>query len=92
MARLARRITIFVLGISVVLIGVVMIVAPGPAFVFIPLGLGILATEFFWARRILRWLQARIDAQMQAVRNRNGAPGPDPSGPQSTSRDQDKAA
>ena len=30
-----------------------MIVLPGPAFVVIPLGLGILAVEFRWARRLL---------------------------------------
>lgn len=31
-----------------------MIVTPGPAIVVIPVGLGILATQFVWARRLLR--------------------------------------
>src|SRR5579872_5969576 len=57
---IARRVTVFILGISVVLVGIVMIVAPGPAVVVIPLGLGILATEFLWARRILDSLQRRL--------------------------------
>ena len=35
------------------LVGVVMIVTPGPAVVVIPAGLAILATEFVWARRLL---------------------------------------
>jgi tellurite resistance protein TerC len=39
---------------TVVLIGVAMIVLPGPAIVVIPAGLAILATEFAWARRWLR--------------------------------------
>jgi len=34
--------------------GIAMIVLPGPAFVFIPAGLAILATEFLWARKLLQ--------------------------------------
>ncbi len=58
----ARRVVVFVLGISVLLVGIVMIVGPGPAVVVIPLGLGILATEFLWARRILDSLKRRLAA------------------------------
>ena len=60
--KLARRLTVFVLGISVLLVGIVMIVGPGPAVVVIPLGLGLLATEFLWARRILDSLKRRLAA------------------------------
>jgi len=35
------------------LIGIAMIVLPGPAVVVIPAGLAILATEFAWAKRLL---------------------------------------
>ena len=35
------------------LIGLALIVLPGPAFIVIPLGLAILAVEFAWARRLL---------------------------------------
>jgi len=56
----ARRAVVLVLGISVLLAGIVMIVSPGPAVVVIPLGLGILATEFLWARRILDSLKRRL--------------------------------
>jgi tellurite resistance protein TerC len=52
--RQARRIVILIVGMSVVLVGVAMLVLPGPAMVVIPLGLAILATEFVWARRILK--------------------------------------
>jgi len=61
-SRFVRRAIVFVLGISVVLVGIVMIVGPGPAVVVIPLGLGILATEFLWARRILHAVQQRLAA------------------------------
>lgn len=41
-------------GGTILVIGFAMIVLPGPAVVVIPLGLGILATEFVWARRWFR--------------------------------------
>jgi hypothetical protein len=47
-------------GGTVVLLGVAMIVLPGPAFIVIPLGLAILATEFLWARRWLKRAQAML--------------------------------
>ena len=42
-----------VLGGGVVLVGIAMLALPGPAFLVIPLGLTILATQFPWARRLL---------------------------------------
>lgn len=59
-ARLVRKFTILVLGFSVVMVGIIMIVTPGPAILVIPAGLAILATEFLWARRILDKLKAQI--------------------------------
>jgi tellurite resistance protein TerC len=49
-----RRVIIAVIGGTIVLIGLAMIVLPGPAIVVIPLGLAVLATEFIWARLWLR--------------------------------------
>ena len=49
--RLARRIAVGVVGITVLIIGIVMIVTPGPAILVIPAALAILGTEFQWARR-----------------------------------------
>lgn len=65
MARTARRAIIAVVGFTVVLIGIALIVLPGPAFVVIPLGFVILATEFVWARRVLR--RVRAEAQRQGI-------------------------
>jgi len=56
-----RRIVVFILGMSVLVVGVVMIVAPGPAVVVIPLGLGILATEFLWGAADARQTQVPAD-------------------------------
>ena len=52
--RAAKKVVIAVIGGTVTLIGVSLIFLPGPAFIVIPIGLSILATEFLWARR---WLQ-----------------------------------
>ena len=57
-----RRLVVFVVGMTVLLIGVVMMATPGPAVLVIPLGLGILAIEFAWARRLLRRVKERIAA------------------------------
>ena len=48
-----RRAVVAVIGGTILLIGIALLVLPGPAFIVIPLGLLILATEFVWARR---WL------------------------------------
>lgn len=49
-----RKLIVGVIGITILLIGIAMIVLPGPALVLIPVGLGLLATEFAWARRLIR--------------------------------------
>lgn len=53
-----RKLIIGVIGSTIFLLGVAMIVLPGPALIVIPVGLGILATEFAWARRAVR--RARV--------------------------------
>ena len=52
--KLVKRIVIFIIGFTMLIIGVSMIVLPGPAIIMIPLSLGVLATEFVWAKRWLR--------------------------------------
>lgn len=58
--KFARKVIIGIIGLSVLLIGAAMIVLPGPAIIVIPAGLAILATEFAWARRLLRRLRTQI--------------------------------
>ena len=62
--KMARRIVITVVGVTVLIIGVIMIVTPGPALVLIPVGLAILSIEFAWARAWLKRLR-------EAISNRN---------------------
>ncbi len=54
MLRFARRVIVSIVGTTVLLIGVALIFLPGPAFVVIPVGLAILATEFAWAAHWLK--------------------------------------
>jgi len=56
----AKRLIIIVVGFTVLLLGVAMILLPGPAFIMIPLGLGILATEFVWARTLLNKFKEKL--------------------------------
>jgi uncharacterized protein (TIGR02611 family) len=67
--RKARQVVVAVVGATVLLTGIIMIVTPGPAIVVIPLGLGILATEFVWARMLLNEVKDRIVA-MAPKKNR----------------------
>lgn len=65
-----RRIVVGVIGGTVVLIGVALVVLPGPAFIVIPLGLLILGSEFAWARRLLRRGKEMIgEARIERVEN-----------------------
>lgn len=54
-----KRIIIGIAGFTVLVVGIVMIALPGPAFIIIPAGLAILATEFIWAQRILNFIKEK---------------------------------
>lgn len=68
--KTARRIAVLVLGTTVLAVGIVMTVTPGPAIVVIPIGLAILGVEFAWARIWLRKLREGISAQNAKHRGR----------------------
>jgi uncharacterized protein (TIGR02611 family) len=48
-----RRLSRIVGGFTLLLIGIVMLVTPGPGWLVIFLGLGLLAAEFVWAKRLM---------------------------------------
>ena len=56
----AWRLIVIVVGFTVLLIGLVLLVLPGPAMVVIPIGLAILATEFVWARKLLSRVKREV--------------------------------
>jgi uncharacterized protein len=65
--RQAKRLIIGVIGFTVLVVGVAMVVLPGPAIIVIPAGLGILATEFVWARRLLKAVAKRFQKTKEEV-------------------------
>jgi tellurite resistance protein TerC len=68
----AKRLIVIVLGFTVLLIGIAMIALPGPAFIVIPLGLAILASEFVWARLLL----SKIKSKISNAKSRRREPAP----------------
>jgi tellurite resistance protein TerC len=70
MLRQAYRIVVLIVGMTVLLIGIALLVLPGPAFVVIPVGLAILATEFAWARHWLRIIRETADKGAEKLKLR----------------------
>ena len=48
-----KRVFITIFGFAVLILGIIMLVTPGPGWLFILIGLGILATEYVWAHHLL---------------------------------------
>lgn len=58
--RTALRLVRVVVGGTLLAIGILLIVLPGPAFIVIPAALAILAGEFVWARMLLKRVKYHI--------------------------------
>ncbi len=86
--RWAKRIVVTVVGFTVLIVGIAMIVLPGPAFVVIPVGLGILGLEFAWARAWLRKVKEKSQefarSARSAIGNYNSRPAGDNTPPAKT--------
>ncbi len=63
-----RRVVVAIVGGALVLVGVALLVLPGPGLVVIGLGVGVLAMEFAWPRQLL----LRALAKVEAIRGRGG--------------------
>jgi tellurite resistance protein TerC len=55
----ARRVVVAVVGGTLLALGAVLLLVPGPGVLVVSMGLGVLAIEFAWARRWLRRLKER---------------------------------
>jgi uncharacterized protein (TIGR02611 family) len=49
----AKRFLRVLFGFTLLAIGLVMVLTPGPGWLAIMIGLGVLAAEYVWARRLL---------------------------------------
>jgi uncharacterized protein (TIGR02611 family) len=63
----AKRFFKILVGFTLLAIGVLMIVTPGPGVLTILLALGVLAAEFVWARRLLDRLKEQSVRIRQTV-------------------------
>ncbi|MDD7969067.1 TIGR02611 family protein [Actinomycetospora lemnae] len=70
-ANTAWRLAIGIIGTVVLALGVVAIPYPGPGWLIVFAGLGILATEFTWAGRLLRFARRHYDRWMAWVGRQN---------------------
>lgn len=58
--RVVYKSVVTVVGATLVLLGIAMLVLPGPGWLAIFLGLGVLGTEFHWAHRLNEWAKDRV--------------------------------
>jgi hypothetical protein len=69
-AKLLRRVVLTIVGVAILAVGAVMLVAPGPGFLVLALGLFVLGLEYEWARRRLEYVRQRdADLADAAVAN-----------------------
>jgi len=77
-----RRIFRVVAGFTLLGAGVVMLITPGPGWLVILLGLGLLAAEFVWARRLMDRIKREGNRIKYTVLGRPDEPkSPEPSRP-----------
>jgi uncharacterized protein (TIGR02611 family) len=62
------RVAVAVVGFSVLAVGIVAIPYPGPGWAIVFLGLAILASEFYWAKRTLGYTKRHYDNAMDWLR------------------------
>jgi uncharacterized protein (TIGR02611 family) len=55
------KILLAIVGFTLIGIGILLLVLPGPGWVMIFAGLGVLGIEFVWARKVLKETKKRVD-------------------------------
>jgi len=73
-----RRSLRIVSGFTLLLVGVIMLVTPGPGWLTIFLGLSLLAAEFVWARRLMSRIKHEGGRIKDAMLRQNSQPTPQP--------------
>jgi uncharacterized protein (TIGR02611 family) len=71
MMQKARKVAVGIVGGVVLVIGVILIPYPGPGWLVVFAGLGILSTEFTWAQRLLDYAKNKYDGWTQWVAKQN---------------------
>lgn len=79
--RNGKRIGVSIAGFALVLVGLAMLVLPGPGILVVIAGLAILATEYVWAERALNLARQKAQqAKDKVLRRKRPAPQPEEPG------------
>lgn len=74
-----KRIAVTVVGLVLLVLGLVMMVTPGPGILLIIAGLAVLATEYVWAQRALQFAKDKAQqAKDKVLGKKPEAPSGDP--------------
>ncbi|WP_319020974.1 PGPGW domain-containing protein [Thalassotalea sp. LPB0316] len=72
-----KKMAVTLIGSTLTLIGAIFILLPGPAFLFLPVGLALLSLEYPWAKiwlkktqRLMRASAVKLDAWIGQLRRR----------------------
>jgi uncharacterized protein (TIGR02611 family) len=71
--RIIWRVIITIVGVLVIAVGIVLLPLPGPGWLVIFAGLGLLSTEYAWARRLLAWTKQKASDLANRARRRKKA-------------------
>jgi uncharacterized protein (TIGR02611 family) len=71
--RSGKRILVTAVGGFLVIVGVALLVLPGPGWLLIFIGLGILATEYVWAERLLKTAKEKATQAKDKVLRKKAA-------------------
>ncbi len=73
LAARTKRIAVTVAGIALVIVGLVLMTLPGPGLLVVIAGLGLLATEYDWAKDALVWARQKYRETAAKLRARRSA-------------------
>ncbi len=61
----AWRLTVFIVGTTLICVGALLLVLPGPGWAMIAVGLVVLASEYVWAQKLLHPLRRKLSQAKQ---------------------------
>lgn len=64
------KLVVALIGVSIVFIGVIMLVLPGPGVLVIFAGMAVLASEFPWAQRALTKAKHKLQPLMDKIKTK----------------------
>ncbi len=65
--HMLKRFAVTIVGVALLVLGAAMMVLPGPGILVIVGGLALLATEYVWARKMLKTARAKAEEVQEAA-------------------------